>query len=113
MRTAFPGLRGEFGGMTALMWAARGGYASIVELLIRHSAAVNARTFHGDFHALWFATYNRRAKVVRLLLSNGSDYEAVMQSIGKARETNREIWKLLRAAKNAAPDRIDPKREGP
>jgi len=108
-----PGSRGEFAGMTALMWAARGGHASIVELLISHGAEVNARTFHSDLHALWFATFNGRVEVVRLLLSNSSDYQAVMRSISKARDTNQEIWKLLRAAKKTAPDRTEPKREGP
>jgi ankyrin repeat protein len=58
--------------MTALLWAARNGYESIVRLLLENRADVAARTCSGET-ALLSAALKGHEGVVRLLLEYGAD----------------------------------------
>ncbi|PVH74235.1 hypothetical protein DL98DRAFT_658902 [Cadophora sp. DSE1049] len=61
-------------GMTALVWAARGGHEAVVRLLLEKGANVEAK---GDYKrtALVWAAWGKHEAVVRLLLEKGADVE--------------------------------------
>ncbi|RFU35773.1 hypothetical protein B7463_g564, partial [Scytalidium lignicola] len=62
-------------GMTALMWAAKGGHEAVVQLLLESGADIKAKDrFKGT--ALIKAAQYKHEAVVRLLLENNADTEA-------------------------------------
>jgi ankyrin repeat protein len=63
------GARLNDGAIPALMKAAEGGHADIVEFLLRSGADVNATTTHGGVTAIEFAAEKGNAEVVKLLIS--------------------------------------------
>ncbi len=68
-----PDCRGEKG-MTPLIKASAAGNTSLVGMLIRHKADVNAVDDHGDT-GLTTAAFNGHIEVVKVLVLNGADLE--------------------------------------
>mmetsp|Transcript_44555 Transcript_44555/g.102876 ORF Transcript_44555/g.102876 Transcript_44555/m.102876 type:complete len:221 (+) Transcript_44555:56-718(+) len=62
-------------GMTPLMYAAQAGFAQCCELLLQHSAHVNAREEDG-LRALHFGAMGGNREVIELLVAAGADVSA-------------------------------------
>src|SRR5262249_27581146 len=67
-----PNVASSFGGETALLAAARLGYAEIVGLLLEHGADFAAVDHPSKFSAMEYAISNENAAIVRGLLAAGA-----------------------------------------
>lgn len=66
---------------TPLMVAAMFGYTVCVDLLVQdHRVDVNVTTNNGA-SALWFAYYNDKIHVIKLLISHGANIEGIVDSV--------------------------------
>lgn len=63
-------------GMTALMFACKNGWLTLVEYLVDHGADIEIKEHQSGETALFFAVRNNNDKVVQFLLSRGADKNA-------------------------------------
>jgi TonB family protein len=104
-------------GWTALMHAARGGYADTVEVLLEHGANVYSENNEGAT-ALHIAAQYGKSEVVELLLKAGADYEAT-DALGRTpfyrafENKHADVINVLHAAAQADADRLAARQDVP
>ena len=100
-------------GWTSLHYAATGGHASIIQLLLDESAYIDAESPNGTTPLMMAARYGNE-KAVRLLLSEGADLNLKNQlgftALDFAVQGSRpDAIKLLQAAMNVSDAQSSPK----
>ncbi|NXG18280.1 ASZ1 protein, partial [Grallaria varia] len=91
-------------GMTALMYAARRGYAQVVVLLVAHGSHINAQDENGYSALIWAAQHGHRSVILKLL-DLGADKNLQTKDEKTAAELAKinkhpEIFSLLSLAAN-------------
>jgi ankyrin repeat protein len=91
-------------GATALMWAANGGHAEVVKLLLEKGADVNVKRIGDGITALAVAAQNGHTELVNLLLEKGAEVNAksstgVTALILASQNGHTDVVKSLLAAK--------------
>ncbi|NXM33436.1 ASZ1 protein, partial [Oxyruncus cristatus] len=90
--------------MTALMYAARKGYARVVALLVAHGSHINAQDENGYSALIWAAQHGHRSVILKLL-ELGADKNLQTKDLKTAAEVAKinkhsEIFSLLSLAAN-------------